>query len=284
MTITYKKYYDISLSGLLLILLFSTFNLIQFNLAFALNFGLISIRPFLLLIILTYKRRNQILDLKEKWLSESEDEIEVQKNTRIEFFKKEFKNLSMKELNSKLTKVNLTDEAKVTIIELLKLRSITEQIIDNTSDDKLLQLIFDNLSQKQPKDYTKEFETVMSWNKSQQAIYMIWSFEGEVNNGGYNQFYYNSSTQFYKYLPNALKYIGANKFADLTQQANDIFENENEKISKYQDGTIEGFSKSYNNNPLNDLDDKFYDLYQNENLQQIQVNYIRTHKQEFIDN
>ena len=161
---------------------------------------------------------------------------------------------------------------------------LTEELIDNTSDDKLLQLIFDNLSQKSSEDYENEFETVMSWNKSKQAIYMIWALESEVNNGGYNQFYFNSSGQFYKYLPDVLKIVGANKYAELTKRANETFEKENAKISQHQDGTIEGFSKSYEDNPLNEFDDEFYDLYQTENLQQIQVDYIRKHKTEFVDN
>ncbi len=161
---------------------------------------------------------------------------------------------------------------------------LTEELIDNTSDDKLLQLIFDNLSQKSSEDYENEFETVMSWNKSKQAIYMIWALESEVNNGGYNQFYFNSSGQFYKYLPDALKLVGANKFSDLTKHANITFEKENAKIKQYQDGTIEGFSKSYEDNPLNKFDDEFYDLYKTENLEQIQVDFIRKHKTEFIDN
>jgi hypothetical protein len=160
---------------------------------------------------------------------------------------------------------------------------LTEQIIDNTSDDKLLELVFDNLSQNS-EDSKNEFESIMSWNKSKQAIYMIWALESEVNNGGYNQFYFNSSGQFYKYLPDALKLVGAYKFSDLTKRANETFEKENAKISQHQDGTIEGFSKSYENNPLNDFDDEFYDLYQTENLQQIQVDYIRKHKTEFVDN
>ena len=41
---------------------------------------------------------------------------------------------------------------------------LTEQIIDTTSDENLLQVGFDNLSEKQPADYEKEYETVMSWN------------------------------------------------------------------------------------------------------------------------
>ncbi|MGE6355326.1 DMP19 family protein [Flavobacterium sp. NPDC079362] len=161
---------------------------------------------------------------------------------------------------------------------------LSEEIIDNTSDDKLLQLVFDNLSQKNFEDYENEFANVMSWNKSKQAIYMIWTLESEVNNGGYNQFYFNSSGQFYKYLPDALKLVGANKYAELTKRGNEIFEKENPKITQHQDGTIEGFSKSYEDNPLNKFDEEFYKLYETENLQQLQVDFIIKHKTEFIDN
>ena len=160
---------------------------------------------------------------------------------------------------------------------------LTEQIIDNTADDELLQIISDNLASKQPKHHNKEYETVMAWNKARQAIWEIWLLETEVNNGGYNQFYYNSSGQFYKLLPEALKLVGANKFADLTTRANQIFEKENPKITQHQDGTLEGFSKSYDDNPLNKFDDEFYALYKIENLQQIQIEYIRKHKNDFID-
>jgi Domain of unknown function (DUF4375) len=100
---------------------------------------------------------------------------------------------------------------------------LTEQIIDTTSYKNLLQVVFDNLSERQPTDNEKEYETVTNWNKSRQAIYMIWLLEGEANNGGYNQFYFNSSGQFYKYLPEMLKLVGAIKFADLTQRANNTF-------------------------------------------------------------
>ena len=190
---------------------------------------------------------------------------------------KDDKNQSKDSLNAQITK-SIEDFKNRTIH-----KSLTEQIIDTTPDDKLLQVVFDNLSVKQPDDYQKEYATVMSWNKSQQAIYMIWLLEAEVNNGGYNQFYFNSSGQFYKHLPDALKLIGASKFADLTTRANNTFEKENPKITQHQDGTLEGFSKSYDDNPLNKFDTEFYDLYKTENLQQIQVDFIRKNKTEFID-
>jgi hypothetical protein len=164
-----------------------------------------------------------------------------------------------------------------------KYKILTNQIIDTTSDDDLIQTVFDNLSDNVPKDYTKEYETVISWNKSRQAIFMIWWLEAEVNNGGYNQYYFNSSGQYYKLLPEALKFVGAFKFSDLTEKSNQIYEKEYGKITRHHDGTLEGFSKSYKDNPLNDQDDKFYALYKEEDLQQIQIDYIRRHKKDFID-
>ena len=161
-------------------------------------------------------------------------------------------------------------------------KTLTENIIDETSDDDLLQIVFDNLSAKQS-DYSNEFEIVMSWNKSRQAIYIIWLLETEVNNGGFNQFYSNSSGEFSVFLPEVLKLVGAEKFAVLAKNANDVFENENQKITQSQDGTIEGFSKSYEDNPLNELDDVFYELYNEENLHQIQIDYIRKHKLDFVN-
>lgn len=181
-----------------------------------------------------------------------------------------------------------TEEQLINSVEAFKNRPIhkklTEQIIDITSDENLLQVVFDNLYEIQSTNYKKGYETVMSWNKSRQAIYMIWVLESEVNNGGYNQFYFNSSGQFYKHLPEALRLVGANKFAELMENANRIFEKENDKITKHQDGTIEGFSKSYDDNPLNEFDSEFHELYNAENLQQLQIEFIRKNKIEFIDN
>jgi Domain of unknown function (DUF4375) len=163
-------------------------------------------------------------------------------------------------------------------------KKLTTDIIDMTPDDQLVQTVYDYLSQKTPNDRNKEYQTVLSWTKSQQSIYIIWGLEAEVNNGGYNQFYHNSIGQFADLTPNALRLVGALKFADLTEKANNIYETEKEKIIKNQDGTIEGFSKSYEDNPLEKLDTEFYDLYTKEDLQKLQVDFIRKHKNQFIEN
>ncbi len=156
-------------------------------------------------------------------------------------------------------------------------------MIDSSEDDDLPQLVFDNLLQNVGDNYKNEFNIVTSWNKSRQAIYIIWLLEGEVNNGGFNQFYFNSSGQFSELVPDALKRIGAIKFADLAGRANATYQLEYDKITEHQDGTLEGFSKSYENNPLDVYDDEFYDLYKEENLIDLQIKYIRLHKGDFIN-
>lgn len=104
----------------------------------------------------------------------------------------------------------------------------------------------------------------------------------EVNNGGFNQFYFNSSRQLADLAQDAFKTIGAIQFADLVGQADSIYHATKKDLKKYNDGTIESFSKSYDQNPLNDLDDRFYKLYKDEPLNQIKVKYIRDNVNEFV--
>jgi predicted membrane protein len=126
-TLTNKKLTEISLTILIVILLFASLNLMKFSLAFGLNFGVISIPNFILLIVLLYRKRNQVLELKEKWFTENEEEIESGKKRKTEFFKNQFKSLTEKELIRKLSAETLTEEAKNAIIELLKVDNITKK-------------------------------------------------------------------------------------------------------------------------------------------------------------
>lgn len=101
---------------------------------------------------------------------------------------------------------------------------LTEQIIDSSPDNSLLQIIFDELSLRPSPNNKKEYDNVMEWNRSCQVIYMLWQYESEVNNGGFSQYYINSSKDFYKHIPGALELIGASKFSALAKTANDIYE------------------------------------------------------------
>lgn len=131
-------------------------------------------------------------------------------------------------------------------------------------------------------DGREEKEIVKTLTSGQKAIYITWIVEGEVNNGGFNQFYFNSSGQLADMCEESFRTLGANKFADLVGQANQLYDEIKDDLEKYNDGTIESFSKSYEENPLGNLDEKFYDLYEDEPLSEMKIRYIRNNVNEFI--
>ncbi|WP_316812931.1 DMP19 family protein [Pedobacter heparinus] len=174
-----------------------------------------------------------------------------------------------------------TEVSSSTVIEAPKeLEPLTIEKIDQTPDSALVWLIFEHISNGLPSDPDQELAYILSLSKPQQAIYITWLLEGEVNNGGFNQYYYNSSGQFAKLAPDALKLVGATQFAVLTQAANKMYEKEKHHITRHQDGTSEGFSKSYYNKPLDEFDDQFYKL--KEPLGELQIAFIRNNKAAFV--
>jgi hypothetical protein len=56
-----------------------------------------------------------------------------------------------------------------------------------------------------------------------QILVAIWELEGEVNKGGFVQYYYNYSGNTAYYAPIALRRIGAKRMADIVDEANSHF-------------------------------------------------------------
>ena len=59
--------------------------------------------------------------------------------------------------------------------------------------------------------------------KPEQVFLCIWELEAEVNNGGFEQYYQNSSGDNADKIVVALQSIGANLTADIGRQANEVF-------------------------------------------------------------
>ena len=165
---------------------------------------------------------------------------------------------------------------------------LTRKIIDSTPTSNLEQVIIDNIYLKIIPDSSndeKQFETIISLSKGRQAIFATIGLENEVNNGGYNQYFYNfsSSGQYGELAREGFSLIGAKDFSKITQSAIDTLLKNAKHLSKFKDGTLESFSKSYENNPLNKFDDIFFELEKNINLSELRIKYILDHKSEFID-
>jgi hypothetical protein len=160
--------------------------------------------------------------------------------------------------------------------------TLTEKLIDNTADEDLVNQVLHYLETNVPPDAARDLPAASARNKSRQAIFLVSLVQAEVQNGGFNQFYYNQRHLTIKHLPEAFKIIGAERYAALMKKANDTYQKHYKQITKSQDGTVDGFIKSYENNPLGELDDIFYDLSDTEDLDKLLAKYIREHKADFI--
>ena len=165
---------------------------------------------------------------------------------------------------------------------------LTNAILGTTSDDKLEQTVIDNIYTKleSTDSYEKQYGIIKSLSLGRQAVFATWGLEAEVNNGGFNQYFYNfsSSGQYAEEARDGFRLIGAMKHFALSKKAIEIMLKDAKRLSKFKDGTKESFSKSYENNPLNPLDNEFYTLKESEDLSKLRIKYIRDHVSEFVDN
>ncbi len=60
-------------------------------------------------------------------------------------------------------------------------------------------------------------------SKPEQVFVCVWSLEAEVNNGGFDQFYFNSSGDHAVETVDALESIGASHTAEIVRRANAVF-------------------------------------------------------------
>jgi hypothetical protein len=155
--------------------------------------------------------------------------------------------------------------------------------LDSVPDDQLITTVMDWMWGKFNPEWSDQYEVISSLPKACQDIYSTFTIECEVNNGGFNQCYYNSSKEFTLMAEEGFKAIGAEGFADIMARANSTYSEIKDDLEKQNDGTLESFSKSYENNPLNELDTQFYAMYEKESLEQLYIDYIRDNAGYFGD-
>jgi hypothetical protein len=120
-------------------------------------------------------------------------------------------------------------------------------------------------------------ENLDELTNGERIIYYVGELEGEINNGGFSQYFFNSSGQNAKEAINALKTINAEYTASLLEQALAIYKNGPTNDGRNDPEEDELTEKQ--EEKLNELDDKFYEY--NDNLSELQIIYIKNHKEEF---
>lgn len=154
-----------------------------------------------------------------------------------------------------------------------------EKVLNLEYDSDIVIAIDEYLNEK------SEFgEKIEKLNSSQKTVLFVENLEREVNNGGLNQFYFNSSGDFSIETLYALLKIGAKKTAKVLMIANSEFPNGIIPKDREQRIKIIEQIEDKSNEIWNSLDEKFYTS-ENEidNLTDLLITFIKSNKKDFIE-
>jgi hypothetical protein len=156
------------------------------------------------------------------------------------------------------------------------------KILQKIPDSELEAAILDNVDYRIGGNYDEAYKKVTGLSKGFQMVYATWWVEAEVNNGGFNQYFWNPAGQFQNEALEGYKLLGAEEHADLLGEAIKIYEQLAPKLSKLKaENTTAAFTQSYKDNPLGQCDDKFYKL--KVDTSALRIKYIREHPGLFIE-
>ncbi len=163
-------------------------------------------------------------------------------------------------------------------------KTLTPEIIRQIPDQELERAIIDYIDIKVDDRDDRVHEIVTGLFDGFCAVYTTWWVEAEVANGGFNQYFWNSSGRFAEDAVAGFELIGAPEYAALMRKAIDTFRQEESTHRSFKDrNTPDAFSESYEDNPLNAIDQEFYRLEESEeSLKSLRVRFIRRHPDRFV--
>jgi Domain of unknown function (DUF4375) len=155
--------------------------------------------------------------------------------------------------------------------------------LESIPDDKVEQAIIDYVLLQIANDFSDELEILNELSAGFRSIYTTWCVEGEVNNGGFNQYFWNSEGRTALLAVDAFKRVGAPEYAELLERAIVMWKDEESALSPYkEENTLQSFSESYEHTNLGNLDDEFFKLAAVSDLSAIRIRYIRSNPREFV--
>ena len=135
---------------------------------------------------------------------------------------------------------------------------INPEIIKTIPDNLIEQAINDYLIQKWKGNPNQEYKIIRNCPVGFMIVYSTITVEGEVNNGGFNQYFYNSSGIFAKDASTSYRKMGLTELSDIVDKSIVIYNKEKGLLNKFKKiATLEAFSESYRHTKLNELDEEF---------------------------
>lgn len=162
-------------------------------------------------------------------------------------------------------------------------KKITRDVIAAIPDDLLAWAMFDHIWLKVNKDYERTLQVLEELPLGFSVVYHLFALDGEIGNGGFNQYFFNGLDRDAEQQLEALRLIEATKHQKVFQKAFRIREEEkkNEELQRrYAERTIESFFSTYGMTVLEKCDEEWYAL--DEEFGASLIRFIRKHPELFV--
>ena len=142
-----------------------------------------------------------------------------------------------------------------------------------TEDDYMYEALITKFMDADPNTLTQKQLTVAT----------LITFDAEMMNGGLCQFFINDYSGYAQHVSNALAEVGAVELQNhyisfITQNGIDVSQMDSFRIASIQD-----YVKQFERFPYEAFDTTFSEIYQNENLCDLLLSYVRLHEDEILD-
>ena len=164
-------------------------------------------------------------------------------------------------------------------IENYKKMSVEE--LRELSDEELREALSERLMAEEDNNEWDVKECVSGFKGAKRVYYIVNYFDMEVQNGGLCQFFVNSSRDVAPYILKCLETIGAVNYEKLLKafvEENDIDLND---LDSFIVEEIEEYEAQTQRYPFDDFDDKYYELYETESLEDMLLIYAKQHLNDF---
>ena len=162
-----------------------------------------------------------------------------------------------------------------------RFRRLTPELLASVPDDELSDAILHHVVLRMGNETTRKREVVRACPVGVRAVFATLLVDLEVNNGGFNQLFWNPSGEFAGDALAGYELMGAEDYASVMRAAIATWESEREILAPFhEEGTLEAFSESYQHTSLGDLDGRYYAL--NGRIAQIWSRFVRARPELFF--
>lgn len=120
----------------------------------------------------------------------------------------------------------------------------------------------------------RKFEAENELTGPEIVVYTLYLFDQEVQNGGLNQFFCNSSSEMAPFVPSSLLNVEADEYEALLAHFLDETAME---LDSLDDADDEKYAEAYG-----EFDDAYYAMYSEQPLDEMTAAYIRAHADVFV--